>query len=63
MDAHWCTHSGQEEKEPSIEALKQEKEEVLEKLWVVKKEKNEIRENFEQNNARIQEEKYHLLVE
>jgi hypothetical protein len=29
----------------------------------VKKEKNEIRENFEQNNAKIQEEKYHLLVE
>ena len=57
MDENLCMHSCQEEKEQAIEALKQEKEEVLEKLWVVKKEKNEIRENFEQNNAKIQEEK------
>jgi peptidoglycan hydrolase CwlO-like protein len=43
--------------------LKQEKEEVLEKLRVAQKEKNEIRAKFEQNNAKIQEEKDQLLTE
>jgi hypothetical protein len=43
--------------------LKQEKEEALEKLRVAQKEKNEIRAEFEQNNAKIQEEKDQLLIE
>jgi trimethylamine:corrinoid methyltransferase-like protein len=53
----------QEEKEHATEALKQEKEEVLEKLRVAQKEKNEIRAKFKQNNAKIQEEKDQLLAE
>jgi hypothetical protein len=44
-------------------ALKKEKEEALEKLRVAQKEKNEIQAKFEQNNAKIQEEKYQLLIE
>jgi chromosome segregation ATPase len=40
-------HRVQEEKEQAIEALKQENEEVLEKLRVVQKEKNEFRAKFE----------------
>jgi phosphopantetheinyl transferase (holo-ACP synthase) len=43
--------------------LKQEKEEVLEKLRVSQKEKDEIRVKFDQNNAKIQEEKDQLLTE
>jgi hypothetical protein len=56
-------HRVQEEKEQATKALKQEKEEVLEKLRVAQKEKNEIQAKFEQNNAKIQEEKDQLLTE
>jgi hypothetical protein len=47
-------------KDPPTNGLKQEKEEVLEKLRVAQKEKNEIWAKFEQNNAKIQEEKDQL---
>jgi len=43
----------QDEKEKVTGALKKEKEEALEKLQVVQKEKNEIQAKFEQNNAKI----------
>jgi hypothetical protein len=43
--------------------LNQEKEEVLEQLRVVQKEKNEIQVKFKQNNAKIKEEKDQLLTE
>jgi hypothetical protein len=38
--------------------LKQEKEEVLEKLQVAQKEKDETQAKLEQNNVKIQKEKY-----
>jgi phosphopantetheinyl transferase (holo-ACP synthase) len=44
-------------------ALKQEKEEVLEKIQVAQKEKDEIRPKFKKNNVKIQEENYELLAE
>jgi phosphopantetheinyl transferase (holo-ACP synthase) len=50
-------------KDPPIEALKQEKKEILDQLQVAQKEKNEIWAKFEQNNAKIQEEKDQLLAE
>jgi hypothetical protein len=43
--------------------LKKEKEESLEQLRVAQKEKNDIQAKFEQNHARIQEEKYKLLAD
>jgi hypothetical protein len=43
--------------------LKQEKEEVLEQLWVVQQEKDDIRVKFEEDREKIQKEKDQLLVE
>jgi hypothetical protein len=43
--------------------LKQEKEEVLEKLRVAQKEKDEIRAMSEEDNAKVQKEKHQLLTE
>jgi hypothetical protein len=43
--------------------LKQEKEEVLEKLRVAQKEKDEIWTMFEEDKERMKKEKYQLLVE
>jgi hypothetical protein len=46
-------HLVQEEKEQAIEALNQEKEESLEKNWVVKQEKDAIRVKFEEDREKI----------
>jgi hypothetical protein len=43
--------------------LKQEKEEALEKLWVVQQEKDDIRAKFEEDREKIQKEKDQLLAE
>jgi hypothetical protein len=43
--------------------LKQEKEEVLEKLRVAQKEKDEIRAMFEEDKEKMQKEKDQLLAE
>jgi hypothetical protein len=56
-------HRAQEEKEQATEALKQEKEEVLEKLWVVQQEKDDLRVKFEEDREKIQKEKDQLLAE
>jgi hypothetical protein len=43
--------------------LKQEKEEVLEKLQLAQKEKYEIRAMYKEDNVKMQKEKDQLLVE
>jgi trimethylamine:corrinoid methyltransferase-like protein len=43
--------------------LKEEKEEVLEKLRVAQKEKDEIKAMYEEDNANMQKEKDQLLIE
>jgi len=60
----------QEEKDKATEALKQEKEEVLEQLRVVwyyvttyENEKDEFRAMLEEDKAKIQREKYQLLAD
>jgi F0F1-type ATP synthase membrane subunit b/b' len=53
----------QEEKEKAIEALKKEKEEVLDKIRVAQKEKDEIRAMFEEDKEKIQKEKDQFLAE
>jgi hypothetical protein len=50
-------------KEQTTEALKQEKEEALEKLRVVQQEKYDLRVKFEEDKEKIQKEKDQLLVE
>jgi hypothetical protein len=63
-------HQVHEEKEKDTKALKQENEEVLEKLRVAhscitayEKEKDEIWAMFEEDKEKIQKEKYQLLAE
>jgi len=56
---HWV----HEVKEKATEALKKEKEEVLEKLQAAQKEKYEMQAMFEEDKATMQKEKDQLLAE
>jgi hypothetical protein len=54
VDATEVRHRrAQEEEEQATEALKQEKEEALEKLWVVQQDKDDIRMKFEEDREKI----------
>jgi hypothetical protein len=53
----------QEEKEKATEALKQAKEEALEKFWISQQEKDDLQVKFALDKAQIQKEKEQLLVE
>jgi chromosome segregation ATPase len=56
-------HQVQEEKEQATKALKQAKEEALEKCRVVQQEKDDLRAKFEEDREQIQREKDQLLME
>jgi hypothetical protein len=56
-------HRVKEEKEKEKEALRQEKEDALEKLQVVQQEKDNLRVKFKEDKEKIWKEKEKLLVE
>jgi hypothetical protein len=56
-------HHVQEEKEQATEALKQEKEEAIEKRWVAQQEKDDLQVKFAEDRVQIQKEKEQLLAE